>query len=296
MSRTTAEGAEDAWEVLELRDAWPAECCCYRGPCGRGCSTTTTLLLAISVWCCSANATTAPSDSPTNHTTNHTPTNSVSNSSPSPPTFSPTIWAPPPVPFEGDGFFWPLKIFYYSTLGDYWYYENWFERDWLGHYESYYDWFGLSCSAGMVVDAIHFDNNGLVGTISPSLGNMSTLGTLVLRNDELISGTIPRDLFTGALHTFVSFGTALSGTLPDAYTGAPMNSLLVGGCRVSGTLPAALFESGVKSIDLSTTRISGDLGALTSHYRRAASELLGLILLDARLSGTIPVLVYPPCS
>ena len=81
-----------------------------------------------------------------------------------------------------------LALLYESTGGSEWRYNHgWLSDDEMG------TWFGVRTDdAGQVV-GIELDNNNLVGTIPPELGNLSSLRTLGLARNSL-TGPIPPEL------------------------------------------------------------------------------------------------------
>ena len=90
-------------------------------------------------------------------------------------------------------------------------------------------WQGVSCDSTGAVVSILLMNSGLVGTISPSLANLTSLGTLILSGNAL-TGPIPLELTSlTSLKTVDVSNNDLDGPLPSfspgvkfTYSGNPL--------------------------------------------------------------------------
>ena len=79
-----------------------------------------------------------------------------------------------------------LIALYNSTDG-----ANWSDStNWMGAVDTECDWEGVTCSEGHVT-RLNLDSNQLSGSISPELGNLSSLQTLSLQTNQLSGGILP---------------------------------------------------------------------------------------------------------
>ena len=75
-----------------------------------------------------------------------------------------------------------LRDFYYSAKGG-----EWTEDDkWIDDYSSFCDWHGVKCDeANRTVVDLNLTNNGLSGTMSPSIGSLTSLTILDLSDNDI---------------------------------------------------------------------------------------------------------------
>ena len=176
-----------------------------------------------------------------------------------------------------------LVAFYESAGGD-----NWVNRsNWLSD-APISEWYGIwvDPESGRVVN-IALDNNGLEGSISPRIGELTELTELVLTLNKL-SGSLPPEL--GQLANLVAIEVGannFSGTIPvELASLAGLTSLNLGfNKQISGPIPPQLGNlSNLIKLDLSTNKLSGPI----------PPELGNLSLLETldlggnELSGSIP--------
>ncbi len=100
-------------------------------------------------------------------------------------------------------------------------------------------WNGVTCNSNGDVVSLILQNDGLVGTISPSLSNLTLLATIILKGNNL-TGPVPESLVgLKSLKTLDVSNNNLTGPLPTfpatvafTYTG---NTLLTGGAAAAPT-------------------------------------------------------------
>jgi hypothetical protein len=160
----------------------------------------------------------------------------------------------------------------------------------------------------------------LTGLIPSSIGDLSSLSFLVLR-DNLLNGTIPSSIGDlSVLHSLELSGNLLNGSIPESFGKLTMLSVLsLQNNQLSGTIPASFGElgksltasnpnQGFKHLDISFNQLSGVIpsslgGFLMMDYLNLQSNQLsgeipssfgGLLQLDVlslgnnQLSGSIP--------
>ena len=170
-------------------------------------------------------------------------------------------------------------------------------------------WFGVTCNGDGVI-SLHLENNKLIGSIPPELGNLSSLWYLFMDRNQL-SGSIPPELGNlSLLSNLYLNNNQLSGSIPPelgntnlAYTLNLSSNQLIGSIppelgnlsgldqvylqynQLSGSIPPELANIlGLNSLDLSNNQLSGsippELGNLT--------YLAQLFLQTNQLNGRIP--------
>ena len=83
-----------------------------------------------------------------------------------------------------------LKDFFVSTKGQEWSrYSSWGDP-----MEHPCNWYGVECDENRVVIGLNLANNGLDGLLSSSIGELSSLKTLDISDND-IKGSIPKELF-----------------------------------------------------------------------------------------------------
>ena len=175
-----------------------------------------------------------------------------------------------------------LVELYNSTDG-----VNWKDNTgWAGEIGTECDWFGVTCSSGVVTRLI-LNNNSLTGTIPSELGNLTNLTWLQLSRNSL-SGGIPSELgnLTKLTWLTLDLNYSLAGSIPREVGNLTNLKLLnLSDNSLSGSIPSELGNlTKLTSIVLQNNSLSGsipiELGSLTN--------LTSLYASNNSLSGTIP--------
>ena len=185
-----------------------------------------------------------------------------------------TIEDVPPIECEA------LVAFYNSTNGADWTdNSNWLITKTVGN------WYGVTVTTGKVTN-ISLQLNGLNGSISPQLSNLSSLKYLFLGGNQL-SGSIPPEL--GSLSSLVDFhawGNQLTGTLP-AELGSLGNLewLILSENHISGRIPTQFGNlSSLTTLGLNDNQLTGSIPPEFGNF----SNMQLLDLSNNLLNGTIP--------
>uniref|UniRef100_A0A6B2LP29 Leucine-rich repeat-containing N-terminal plant-type domain-containing protein n=1 Tax=Arcella intermedia TaxID=1963864 RepID=A0A6B2LP29_9EUKA len=127
-----------------------------------------------------------------------------------------------------------LSSFYTASTG-----TSWSNSDgWLSGDPCSTGWFGVTCNNNLVV-SLDLKNNNLVGSISESIGNLTGLKILKLRDNHL-AGTIPWEAVVKlqGLEIFWLNNNQLSGTIPiEIQTMGNLTEFDISDNAHSGTLP-----------------------------------------------------------
>uniref|UniRef100_A0A0E0JMS0 non-specific serine/threonine protein kinase n=1 Tax=Oryza punctata TaxID=4537 RepID=A0A0E0JMS0_ORYPU len=123
-------------------------------------------------------------------------------------------------------------------------------------------WIGVSCdSSGKWVTGLEFEDMALQGTISPQIGNLSFLSSLVLSNTSLI-GPVPTELGRlTRLQTLVLSYNSLSGAIPGSIGSlSKLEMLVLENNLLSGSMPAAIFNmSYLQAIAVTRNNLRGPI-------------------------------------
>ena len=107
---------------------------------------------------------------------------------------------------------------------------NWLSDEPLG------DWHGVATDAGGRVTVLSLEENGLTGTLSPEIGNLSHMRQVHL------------------------WGNALTGPVPAALWSLPLELVALTGSQVTGTLPPEVGDLvDLRWVDLGWTEMTGAL-------------------------------------
>lgn len=152
-----------------------------------------------------------------------------------------------------------LVAIYQSTGGD-----GWTRRDgWLAH-EDYCDWYGVTCTDG-VVTGLSLNGNNLTGTLPAEIGALAGLTKLNLTENPLVTGGLPAEI----------------GQLTR------LEELWLGGFKLPDGLPAEIGElSSLRWLyltDNDLTSLPPEIGDLTSLRQLFLSYNEGLTTIPAEL-------------
>ena len=124
---------------------------------------------------------------------------------------------------------------------------NWLSDEPLG------DWHGVATDAGGRVTVLSLEENGLTGTLSPEIGNLSRLGQVHLWGNSL-TGPVPEALWSLPLELVALTGSQVTGTLPpEVGRLADLGFLDLGWTTMTGALPQSMTN--LSSLDF--LRIEG---------------------------------------
>ena len=174
-------------------------------------------------------------------------------------------------------------------------------------------WNGCNCVDELYIVSISIYDQGLVGTLTPQLGELLNLTSLELYENSL-TGSIPPSIGELlSLGELMLYENSLTGSVPDIYS-TVLSHCYLDGNALWGTIPPSLGNSHeLKYLDLGNNYISGSLpeslGNLTHLlYLDLSSNLLSSALLpalvyqldlivylfldDNSLSGTLPTFYF----
>jgi Leucine-rich repeat (LRR) protein len=179
----------------------------------------------------------------------------------------------------------------------------------------YCNWFGVTCSpSSKRVMVLNLEAQRLVGSIAPSVGNLTYLTGINLKNNS-IYGEIPQQLgrlvhlqhlnlsfnsFGGSLPTNLTHCTQLRvldvganklvGQIPEQFSSlSKLVYLKLGGNNLTGTIPA--WIGNFSSLQMLALLLNNLEGSIPSDLGRLSS--LGYLqLYGNNLSGTIPPLIF----
>lgn len=179
-----------------------------------------------------------------------------------------------------------LEELYLSTNGDNWANSNYkwlVDCDPCGINDGS-SWYGITCSGANIIE-IDLSANNLVGTIPPSLGDISTLEKLLLNNDTL-TGDIPLELGNLSHLLVLSLaGNKLSGSIPSQLNDlTSLAFLYLHDNRLTGAIPLDFSSlTSIEQILLYKNQLSGAIPDLSN-----LTNLKILELFNNSLTGPIP--------
>ncbi|CAL5022967.1 unnamed protein product [Urochloa decumbens] len=138
-------------------------------------------------------------------------------------------------------------------------------------------WSMVACSADKFVISLQMANNGLSGTLSPSIGNLSHLQTMSLQNNT-ISGVIPPEI--GKLTNLDALDLSSNefvGDIPSSLGQLTrLNYLRLDRNNLSGQIPVDVAKlPGLTFLDLSFNNLSGPVPKIYAHdYSLAGNQYL----------------------
>ncbi|CAM6091106.1 unnamed protein product [Calypogeia fissa] len=165
---------------------------------------------------------------------------------------------------------------------------NGFFRNWITADDTPCLWRGVTCDILSRVVGLSINGEGLAGTISGSLGQLSLLRTLSLSQNSLTGGIPPELSQIDTLFKLNLSLNALSGSIPSSLGNLNRMRLLdLSGNSLSGALSTQLFQNcrRLRYIDLSDNYLSGTVPTILG----SCSALTGIIFSNNSLQGAIPV-------
>ncbi|XP_002522232.4 probable LRR receptor-like serine/threonine-protein kinase At5g45780 isoform X2 [Ricinus communis] len=120
-------------------------------------------------------------------------------------------------------------------------------------------WNMVGCSPEGFVISLEMASTGLSGTLSPSIGNLSNLKTLLLQNNRL-TGPIPEEMGKLLeLQTLDLSGNQFAGDIPSSLGFLPhLSYLRLSRNKLSGQIPKLVANlTGLSFLDLSFNNLSG---------------------------------------
>ncbi|KAM0887549.1 hypothetical protein ACQ4PT_028958 [Festuca glaucescens] len=159
-------------------------------------------------------------------------------------------------------------------------------------------WRMVTCTSDGYVSALGLPSQRLSGKLSPGIGNLTRLQSVLLQNNA-ISGTIPATIGRlGMLKTLDMSDNHLTGSIPSSVGDLKnLNYLKLNNNSLSGALPDSLATiDGLALVDLSFNNLSGPLPKIAARTFSIAGNTLicGVKSGDNCSSVSLDPLSYPP--
>ena len=148
-----------------------------------------------------------------------------------------------------------LEAFFNAAAGAHWHNSDiWLTEEPLG------DWYGVGVDDRGRVATLDLTDNNLAGTITPELGDLAHLKSLLLGDNFDLTGPIPAEL--GKLSNLESLllgGTAVTDSIPRELGNlSNLRSLWLAGTLLTGAIPAELGKlSNLDSLMLAFNGLTG---------------------------------------
>ncbi|KAF2317810.1 hypothetical protein GH714_041125 [Hevea brasiliensis] len=159
--------------------------------------------------------------------------------------------------------------------------SNWNSSD-----ETPCSWNGVTCKEQKVV-SVSIPKKKLYGFLPSSLGSLSNLRHVNLRNNRFF-GSLPAELFQAqGLQSLVLYGNALSGTLPNEFGKLKyLQSLDLSQNFFNGSIPTSIVQcKRLRTFDLSQNNFTG---SLPDGFGTGLVSLEKLDLSFNKFNGSIP--------
>ncbi|KAG6601344.1 Protein NSP-INTERACTING KINASE 1, partial [Cucurbita argyrosperma subsp. sororia] len=157
-------------------------------------------------------------------------------------------------------------------------------------------WTMITCSPQKLVITLGAPSQNLSGTLSPSVGNLTNLQSVLLQ-DNNISGTIPMELGNiPGLATLDLSSNAFHGQIPTSFSHLKsLQYLRLNNNSLSGAIPSSLANmTQLALLDLSFNNLSGPLPRLLPKtYNLAGNSLICSLGSEHSCNGTAPPLLFP---
>nr|CAB3476098.1 unnamed protein product [Digitaria exilis] len=159
-------------------------------------------------------------------------------------------------------------------------------------------WRMVTCSSDGYVSALGLPSQSLSGKLSPGIGNLTRLQSVLLQNNA-ISGPIPGTIGRlGMLKTLDLSDNQLTGSIPSSLGNLKnLNYLKLNNNSLSGVLPDSLATiDGLALVDLSFNNLSGPLPKISARTFIIAGNpmICGSKSGDNCSSVSLDPLSYPP--
>ncbi|KAJ1282399.1 hypothetical protein BS78_03G048800 [Paspalum vaginatum] len=159
-------------------------------------------------------------------------------------------------------------------------------------------WRMVTCSADGYVSALGLPSQSLSGKLSPGIGNLTRLQSVLLQNNA-ISGPIPGTIGRlGMLKTLDMSDNQLTGSIPSSLGNLKnLNYLKLNNNSLSGVLPDSFATiNGLALVDLSFNNLSGPLPKISARTFIVAGNpmICGNNSGDNCSSVSLDPLSYPP--
>lgn len=152
-------------------------------------------------------------------------------------------------------------------------------------------WRMITCSPDGYVSALGLPSLSLSGTISPGIGNLTNLQSILLQNNE-ISGFIPTSIGKlEKLETLDLSNNKLTNDIPEAVGDLKnLNYLRLNNNSLTGLIPGSLSKvEGLTLVDLSYNNLSGSLPKVSAR----TFKIVGNPLICGQASQNNCSVVYP---
>lgn len=167
---------------------------------------------------------------------------------------------------------------------------NWLhDGGWNGAVGTECNWERVTCNlSGTRVTGLDLEDNQLLGTLPPSLSDLSALTSLRLNNNQL-SGNLPPLSGLTQLATLNLSNNQFSGAIPSLAGLANLQTLFLNNNQLTGSIPSLSGLVQLTSLNLSSNELTGSIPFLSG------SPLLRDVLLsNNQFSGTVPILADLP--
>ena len=132
-----------------------------------------------------------------------------------------------------------LEAFFNAAAGAHWHHsDNWLTEEPLA------EWYGVEVDDGGRVATLDLTDNNLAGTITPELGDLAHLKSLLLGDNFELTGPIPAELGElSNLESLLLSGTAVTESIPRELGNlSNLRSLGLAGTLLTGAIPAELCQ------------------------------------------------------
>ncbi|KAL3615137.1 hypothetical protein CASFOL_040798 [Castilleja foliolosa] len=153
-------------------------------------------------------------------------------------------------------------------------------------------WNLVACSPEGFVISLEMPSTGLSGTLSPSIGNLTHLRTMLLQNNQL-SGVVPTEIGKlSELQTLDLSGNQFDGQIPSSLGQLTRLSYLkLSKNKLSGQIPTSVANlAGLSVLDLSFNNLSGSIPKiLAKDYSVAGNSFLCSTASEVCMAAPKPV-------